>query len=288
MKRPFFLIYCFSALALYSCRSTIEPSNQAIQSLTPIKALLPVPRLVTPPIIDGDLSEWADRAFTDGLWDLERLQHAPWYHPGRNRLANHGETASLTKDLSARYYMAWDSLYLYLGAAVHDNKNDVTESRHAPKRWYYKDAIAWFIEAPLDTVNEVFGEGDHGFAFVIDTTRPDYGAWWRHGTADTTFLEEPLAPEAVEYVIRMNPWGESPADYMLEARIDMAKTFGQGDPAWHPPKIGDQYAMMIVHCDPDGGEYGGHLLIHGQGDPDSSWTPVQLVAEKEPIQRKER
>ena len=288
VKRLSFLIYCLLVWGLNACTSPKAGDSPPIQAPPLHQQSLVLPFLASSPTIDGDLSEWAEYAFSDGVWDLTRLRHAAWYKPDRNRLADHEEAASVTEDLSARYYMAWDSLYLYLGAAVHDNVNDVSESRHAPKRWYYKDAITWFIEAPKDTLNEAFGEGDHGFAFVIDTTRPAYGAWWRHGTADTSFLEEPLPTDAVDYALRMNPWGHSPADYILEARIELSKTLGQSDPNWHAPQVGDEYAMMIVHCDPDGGEYGGHLLIYGQGDPDSSWTSVRLTGPQAPLEQRSR
>jgi hypothetical protein len=36
-----------------------------------------VPRLERAPLVDGDLSEWKYRAFTDGLWDILRLRQAP-------------------------------------------------------------------------------------------------------------------------------------------------------------------------------------------------------------------
>jgi len=72
------------------------------------------------------------------------------------RLTDHGIAPSVSagnglkepppeEDLQARYYTAWDDKYLYLGAEVKDNVNDVTDPQHEPKRWYYKDAICWFI-----------------------------------------------------------------------------------------------------------------------------------------------
>lgn len=269
---------------LFACQqSAIPDKEEAIP-----ESFLPIPYVSSPIEIDGDLSEWKEKAFCEGWWDLDRLRHTDWYSPKRNRLADHGEENTPADDLSARYYVAWSDSFLYLAAEVRDNINDVTESRHAPKRWYYKDAISFFVEAPLDTVNETFAEGDHGFAFVIDSTRPDYGAWWRHGDADSSFFEEPLPEQAVDYAIQFDPWGHSPADYVLEAKIALHATFATGDSAWTSPKIGDRYRLMIVHCDPDGGEYGGHLLIYGKGDPDESWTEARLVGEQEVIIRKSR
>ena len=229
------------------------------------------------PDIDGDLSEWKDLAFSDGLWDIHRVMNSPWYERKKNRLTDHGSEPSPERDLSARYYMAWGEKQLFFGALVTDNVNDVTESKHEPKRWYYKDAIAWFLEIPRDTVPEKFLMGDHAFAFVIDTAMPDYGAWWRHGTSEIAYIEEPMPSNAVDYAITLK--GSS---YILEVKLDLEKL---GIPL---PKEGDEYAVMIVHSDPDGGEYGGHLLIYGKGDLDSSWSPAILAAPKLPIERKEK
>ncbi len=276
-----FLLFMLPLLA--ACQAP-EPKGAAEKNAP----FLSIPYISTPVQLDGKLEEWKEKAYCDGWWDLDRLRHADWYDPGRNRLTNHGEENTAADDLRSRYYIAWSDSFLYLGAEVHDNVNDVTESRHAPRRWYYKDAIAFFVEAPLDSVNESFGEGDHGFAFVIDSLRPDYAAWWRHGTADSSFIEEPLPPQAGSYAIHFDPWGQSPADYVLEAKIAMYQTFATSDPAWRAPREGDRYRLMIVHCDPDGGEYGGHLLIYGKGDADESWQELRLSGEIDGIERRER
>src|SRR5262245_36159943 len=149
-----------------------------------------VPRLATAPRIDGDLSEWKSVAFTDGLWDLARIRHAPWFDPAINRLTDHGSEPSPEDDLQARYYLAWDETFLYFGAEVQDNVNDTDDPHHEPRRWYFKDAIGFFIEAPADGAPERFGQGDNAFCFVIDPAKPAYGAWWRHGTATTSYVEE--------------------------------------------------------------------------------------------------
>jgi hypothetical protein len=245
-----------------------------------------IPRLASSPVIDGNISEWKQVAFTDGLWDIYRLRQSPWYEPDRNRLTDHGNEPTLEDDLAARYYMAWDDEYLYLGAEVHDNVNDVEDPAHEDKRWYFKDAIAWFIEAPKDDVAESFASGDHAFCFVIDPRKPKYGAWWRHGTVAKSYIEEPLPAEAVDYAIRMQPNCKGKGDFVLEARVKMAATFGTGDPQWRRPHVGDQYGLEIVHTDPDGGGYGGHFLIYGKGDDDSTWSTMSLGPPLSPILRK--
>src|SRR5581483_2557253 len=116
--------------------------NLAAQKWDPACYPIRVPRLEKPPRIDGDLSEWKYLAFTDGVWDILRVHQAPWYDPKINRLTAHNSADSATApedDLQARYYMAWDDGYLYLGAEVKDNANDVTDPQHEPKRWYFKD-----------------------------------------------------------------------------------------------------------------------------------------------------
>ncbi|PYT30622.1 MAG: hypothetical protein DMG57_07680 [Acidobacteria bacterium] len=258
----------------------------AAQKWDPACYPIRVPRLVKPPRIDGDLSEWKYVAFTDGAWDILRVRQARWYDPTINRLTDHANEPPPEDDLQARYYMAWDDRHLYLGAEVKDNVNDVTDPHHEPKRWYFKDAICWFVEAPRDEIPEKFTAGDHAFCFVIDVKKPPYGAWWRHGLPGKDYVEEPLPKSAVDYAIRMNPWGRSKGDFILEARVAMAPTFGTGDPKWHAPRIGDVYGLEIVHTDPDGGDYGGHLLIYGNGDDDSTWGRMILTGPSQPIERK--
>ncbi len=259
------------------CQRVADPAKHAA-----------IPFLENAPVIDGDLSDWQEFAHHDGAWDIYRLRESQWYDTRRNRLTDHGNEPGPRDDLNARYYIAWDSLYLYLGADVKDNVNDVSESRHAPKRWYYKDAIAWFIEAPADTIDEKFGQGDNAFCFVADTSRPDYGAWWRHGDAETSFIEEPLPADAVEYAIYMDSKQINTANYTVEAKINMRQTFAKSDPDWIPPQEGQVYRLMIVHCDPDGGEYGGHFLIYGKGDADNTWTEMVLGPPQTPIVRKQK
>jgi len=245
---------------------------------------LPVPKLEVAVRIDGDLSEWKDFSFTDGLWDLERLRRSPWYDPAINRLTVHGVEPPAVADLAARYYLAWDDRYLYFGAEVTDNVNDVTDPAHAPKRWYYKDAICWFIEAPRRAAGTKFGAGDNAFCFVADASKPAYGAWWRHGAPGKTYVEEPIPSGAVSYAIRRGRRG----DFVLEARVEMQPTLGVSSVDWRSPRVGDVYGLEIVHTDPDGGDYGGHFLIYGKGDDDSTWGRMELTGPQPRVERKPR
>ena len=259
-----------------------KPDSARAQDL----AKLYVPYLAQPPVIDGDLAEWKDFAFNDGVWDINRLRHASWYDEGRrNRLTDHDDEPRPEDDLRARYYISWDDHNLYLGAEVVDNVNDVDDPAPADRRWYYKDSICWFIEAPHDDAPEWFGQGDNAFCFVIDEDRPSYATWWRHGAPGQTYIEEPIPSEAVDYSIQFDPWGTGPADFVLEARVAMAATFPKSDPRWRPPQVGDEYSLNIVHCDPDGGDYGGHFMVYGDGDDDATWSRLILVGPQEPIER---
>ena len=202
---------------------------------------LPVPRLEKPPVIDGDLGEWKYYAFSDGVWDIFRVMHSPWYDPRVNRLTDHGNEPPPENDLNSRYYMAWDDRYLYLGAEVHDNFNDVGDASQPPDHWYYRDAICWFVEAPRHGMSKKFGQGDNAFCFVADARRPAYGAWWRHGNPEKTLIKEAAPKGAVDYALRMDPWKTGKGDFILEARVEMSPTLGKSDPDWKPPKLGDEY-----------------------------------------------
>jgi hypothetical protein len=261
-------------------------TNGFAQSRSIVPDRLYVPFLPTPPTIDGSLDDWKDAAHSDGLWDISRLRHEPWFDEGRrNRLTNHGNEPSIHDDLSARYYIAWDATHLYLGAEVNDNVNDVDDPEHADRRWMFKDAICWFIEAPRDEASEWFGQGDNAFCFVADARHPGYGAWWRHGSPERTMVEEPIPPDAVAWSVRTNPWGKSAGDFILEASVTMAPTLGASDPRWRPPQVGDEYGLEIVHTDPDGGAYGGHFMIYGTGDDDNTWGRMILNPPQATIER---
>jgi hypothetical protein len=276
-----------AALALaFWCPAFASSAHDGQGRWDPDGYVVRVPRLEAAPRIDGDLSEWKSVAFTDGLWDITRLRHAPWYDPAINRLTDHGGEPPPAEDLQARYYLAWDRTYLYLGAEVHDNVNDTDDPMPAPGRWYFKDAVSVFVEAPADGIPERFGTGDNAFCFVIDPAKPKGGAWWRHGTQAASYVEGAIPPSAVDYAIRMDPWERGRGDFILEARVAMAPTLGESDPAWHPPKAGDVYRLEIVHTDPDGGGYGGHFLLYGRGDDDSTWARMVLTDPIRPIERR--
>ena len=98
-----------------------------------------------------------------------------------------------------------------------------------------------------------------------------------------------MRPVALPLFVLIAPFAierQSKGDFILEARVEMAPTFGKSDPAWKPPHAGDDYRLEIVHTDPDGGDYGGHLIIYGTGDDAATWGLMQLAGPKTPIERK--
>ena len=75
-------------------------------------------------------------------------------------------------------------------------------------------------------------------------------------------------------------------NFVLEARVAMEATLGVSTPKWSAPRVGDLYGMEIVHTDPDGADYGGHFLIYGRGDDDSTWGRFALTGPQTPVERK--
>ena len=289
VKKHFHYIFLMICISLMSSCGISQVKRRTAGDLEKFDANtfeISLPYLEKEPVINGDLSDWKDNAYSDGAWDIWRVSYSDWYQPERNRLTDHGNEPRPEEDLQSRYYMAWDSLYLYLGAEVHDNVNDVLDSEHQPKRWYFKDCISWFVEAPHDNLAESFKQGDNAFCFIADAKKPGYGAWWRHGTANESYVEEALPKQAVNYTLRMDPWKKNSADFILEARVNMAMILAKSDSNWRPPRIGDEYSVEIVHTDPDGGGYGGHLILYGRGDNDGTWTKMILSGPKKPIERK--
>src|SRR5690242_14816137 len=130
IRLPFLYLVALASSLLLVTGQGERPAGQ--ERWDPERYVVRVPRLTPPPRIDGDLSEWKSVAFTDGLWDLARVRHAPWFDPAINRLTDHGGEPSPVDDLRARYYLAWDETYLYFGAEVHDNINDTNDPQHEP------------------------------------------------------------------------------------------------------------------------------------------------------------
>jgi len=104
--------------------------------------------------------------------------------------------------------------------------------------------------------------------------RPPYAAWYRFGAKAETYREEPL--RAVEWALKRGRNG----GFTLEAKVDLQRLTGV------TPRVGETWGLSLVHTDPDGGGYGGHLLIYGKGDDDNTWGVARLTGERTPIERR--
>ena len=215
----------------------------------------------TRPLIDGDLSEWKRNAFNDGLWDIARLAHAPWYDPKINRLTDHGNEPALEDDLAARYYIAWDSQYLYLGAEVTNNSNDVSRPRARTQALVLQRRNLLVYRSAAHTASQKVRRGRQ---CVLLRNRRLQARLWSMVAAQQD-RQEPTSKNRFQKAPSNTPSACSPnaktkGQLHLEARIAMIPTLGVSSPDWHAPRIGDTYGLEIVHTDPDGGDYGGHFL----------------------------
>jgi hypothetical protein len=85
---------------------------------------LPAGTMVT---IDGDPSEWVDFAYTDGVWDWDRITQQAWYTPDVSSSPpgatgpHEGAEAGTSDDFSWEHFSAWDDTGIYVAFMVTDN-----------------------------------------------------------------------------------------------------------------------------------------------------------------------
>ena len=145
--------------------------------------VIKVPKLTSAPTIDGDLSDWEEYGWTDGVWDIERVRQqsfSPWIG-----IQDSGEepagTALTAADISGQYFMAWDEAGIYLGVNAIDNVHDVITKDGNEATWYLKDSCSWFFDVHHDADGWFLFPGDHVFSFVADDSYPAGAHWWRRG-----------------------------------------------------------------------------------------------------------
>ena len=222
-----------------------------------------IERTETPPVIDGDISEWGETHW------IRLARDAPNMPPVLigSRLRDDGAaelegTAGTDEDLSGAFTLQWDEEWIYLAAQVADNVRDIEGTKSS--EWWCKDGVTLFLDVPLDGDGSDWIQGDHTFSFVADSTYPEDGRWWRNGdfTGETAPPETQLAVQE----------GEN-GDYVLEAAIPMA-ALTEATPEWSPPFEGRIVGFMLMVTDPDGGgtPYGGQLMYGGTSDDDASWA----------------
>ena len=249
----------------------LSTSSILLSALLPIlgcaQSQIDVPHANVRLNIDGDLAEWKNSAHSQGEWNLKRSSSEAWYSPKRSRFINEADEPKGSVDLSSTFYIARTDSGLILGAEVEDNILDVVEKEHLDERWYNKDGVAWFFELPYDTIPERFAAGNIALCFIADTSYPRYGAWMRYGNDSADYLEQTIPKEMQEYAVKVTANG-----YIIEAFVSWQLFRDYGQLSGEITEIIG--SMMIVNCDPDGGEYGGHLLIYGKGDNDATWTQI--------------
>jgi len=253
-----------------------------------------VPKLKTPIVIDGDLSDLASQAWSSGLWDLPRMKKQAWFveKPWPMDIFDSGVeppgTANTSQDISGEYYIAWDDSGIYLAVQAKDNVHDVTAGVDAPWGWYMKDGCSWFIDVPHDGDGRMTSVGDHVFSFVADDMYPENSTWWRHGDPSAPTINEVW--RAGHRGWRMsNSWLEEPGgwQWQYQVKVNEGNDPGYTIEAFIPfgvnwmktPQSGDTVGLMIVHSDPDGGRnpFGGQIQLYGSGDHDGTWADMTFT-----------
>ena len=249
---------------------------------------LPAGMMVT---IDGDPSEWMDYAYTDGVWDWDRIVAQPWHNPEGVGAASsatgpdEGSEAGTSDDFSTEMYMAWDDDGIVLAVMATDNIWDV-------------HSVGESLSHANSDVVSVFTDTKGGFG---NTTTPGYASyWWRAGSGSTTgdgpedikrnisslcdecteqFHGE-ANPEATARSI-IDPDGASPnalgGSWTLEGRITW-EGWSARDANWIPPFEGREMGWAWLLIDADGASGDGRYYIagsHASAWPEeASWTTL--------------
>jgi hypothetical protein len=231
------------------------------------------PMLSFKPTIDGDLSDWEDFAWTDGVWDLQRLQQQPYFTACSGIFDSGVEpegTPMTAADLSGEYFHAWDMDGIYLGVKTTDNVHDTVTSIDDANDWWLKDSCAWYFDVPHDGDGVPYIQGDHVIDFVADDTYPSNGKKWDHGDADGHQRGADL-PDTVQYAVAID--AVSGTSYVIEAFVPFAETLIAVNPEFQPAVGLTIGGGMIVHTDADLGEedFGGQFCLNSTGDDDGEW-----------------
>ena len=240
--------------------------------------------------IDGDASEWMDYAYTDGVWDHERISGQPWFNPEGVVLApsatgpDEGEEAGTSDDFSFEAWVAWADDGVYIAVHAVDNIWDVHSVGPDSPSFADSDVVG------------VFTDSKGGFG---DTRTPGYASyWWRVGSGSTTGdgpedLKRAIAslcadcteqfqaeatPEAEGRGI-VDPVGASPnalgGDWMFEGRIRW-EGWTARDANWVPPYEGREMGWAWLIIDADGAKLDGLYYVGGSNasawPEEASWT----------------
>ena len=255
-----------------------------------------VPKLLFKPTIDGDISEWEEFAFTDGVWDIDRITGQPWFSTATGLLdavndqtneSNEPDGSALgPDDLTTQYWLAWDDEGMWGGVRAQDNVHDVGASNLLPSRWPWRDACSWFV----DVMHEGFAEpnviGHHIWSFVAEYPQREGTHWWRHGEADVENLEV-AAPPNVASMARVGG-GNFDADYEIEMFMPWDNMIALS-PNFNPSE-GWVIGIVVVSTDPDGTtpdggdiqDWGGQYVLWGSGAENGDFT-LSAPIEGQPV-----
>lgn len=240
------------------------------------------------PVIDGDGSEWIDSAYTDGVWDWERIIAQPWFLADTFSLFPpptqfEGAEGGTSEDFSFEFYSAWDDNGIYVLFDVTDNIWDI-HSVGTGMSYANSDVASLY----LDT------KGGSG-------TRSDPGwlsYWWRaapgQGSQDLVrrISQDPANPGSTAHFFgtdvpealaetTVDPTevvaGASGSNWKLETFVSW-DGFTAQDPAFVAPFEGRELGWAFLVIDADGSGFNGQFFVHGGeggGDPENaSWTSL--------------
>jgi len=243
-----------------------------LSSIPPLGAdphlIVDIERAENPVAVDVDFGDWARTRWLRIAPDAPHVPRGPSSQLRDDGASEPAGTPRGVADLSGDFSLQWDENWIYLAARITDNVHDV--SGGAPWQWYLKDAVALFLDLPVDGDGPAWISGDHAFVFVADPACPPEGRWWRHG--DARGHQEVPAPLSARLAVRLTDRG-----YDLEAAIPM-DVLTRSTSSWQPPFIDRTAGFMFIVTDPDGGSdpFGGQLLYGGENDDDALWSQLRF------------
>jgi|APSaa5957512622_1039677.scaffolds.fasta_scaffold05491_1 serine phosphatase RsbU (regulator of sigma subunit)/ligand-binding sensor domain-containing protein len=250
----------------------MQPEGVLSSSFEKPTLIVEIERTETPPIIDGNISDWSQENWIQLGQDAPYmpLDSNPWSKLQDDGATEPKGTATTDADLSGSFALRWDEEWIYLAVQVTDNVHDVVGGNR--EQWYFEDSVSLFLDIPLDGDGSDWIKGDHSFSFVADPTYPDSGKWWRNGENVGD-----IAPPETKLAVELGKGG----NYILEAAIPMSALM-EATPQWYPPFEERMVGFMVVVTDPDGGEnsYGGQLMYGGVDDNDANWSRLRFRPSK--------
>ena len=240
--------------------------------------------------LDGDPSEWTDFAYTDGVWDWDRIIAQPWYNPaGANSPPSatgpdEGAEAGTPDDFSVEFWSAWDDQGVVIAASATDNIWDVHSVGADSPSYVNSDVVA------------IQTDSNGGF---IERDQPGFNSyWWRVGSGATDGTADDMTRSIISLEPGnreqfhgaaanphqhgrgiVDPVGVSPnalgGSWVFEARVNWeAWTFS--NPEWVTPFEGREMGWQWLFTDADGATRDNIFLIAQEGESthpnEAGWT----------------